>query len=210
MWRWQADCPSDGGRALAGARSFSISANEPGHSVPDSADGPQVVRQQDDALPAAAVSALVALRAGNPLTVEQEAALVAALLPVGRLLADGLRSAFASAVPPARRLAGRVQSGLNQFARAAEPVLLLLAQLQAEQLPNWPSPFSYAALRPLLEQDGLPVAWVPRAELLQLWVDAPDARARRLLLVRHKNEVVEDCGVFPTRSVLRTCKTPAL
>lgn len=161
--------------------------------MPDSAERPQVVPQHGDADPAEVMSALVCLRAGNPLTVEQQAVLVAALLPSGRLLADGLRSVFAAAVPAARRLTGRVQSGLYQFAKAVEPVLLLLAQLQAEQLPNWPSPFSYAALRPLLEEDGLPVAWVPRAELLQLWVDAPDTPTRRSLLVRHRDDVVEDC-----------------
>lgn len=89
------------------------------------------------------------------------------------------------------------RSGIReQLARASElagPAIVALDRLRHEGFPNWPSPFAvHIAL--LAEQDGLPVAWVPRAELLTKWSLAPDLATRMDLLLEHADQVVDDCN----------------
>ena len=45
----------------------------------------------------------------------------------------------------------------------------------------------------IAQDEGIPLVWVPRAELVQLMFDAPDADARRVLLEEHAEEIIEDC-----------------
>lgn len=45
----------------------------------------------------------------------------------------------------------------------------------------------------LTRDEGLPLVWVPRNEILQLLVEAPDADTRRGILQSHRDEILEDC-----------------
>ncbi|MEV7608519.1 hypothetical protein AB0N61_03455 [Microbacterium sp. NPDC089320] len=45
----------------------------------------------------------------------------------------------------------------------------------------------------MIDSDGIPVAWVPRGEILQALLDAPSADERSLLLIAHRDEILEDC-----------------
>lgn len=45
----------------------------------------------------------------------------------------------------------------------------------------------------MIDADGIPVAWVPRGEILQALLDAPSADERSLLLIARRDEILEDC-----------------
>lgn len=45
----------------------------------------------------------------------------------------------------------------------------------------------------LTHDEGLPLVWVPRQEILQLLIEAPDADSRREILLSHRDEILEDC-----------------
>ena len=45
----------------------------------------------------------------------------------------------------------------------------------------------------LTHAEGLPLVWVPRQEILQLLIEAPDADSRREILLSHRDEILGDC-----------------
>ncbi len=45
----------------------------------------------------------------------------------------------------------------------------------------------------LTRDEGLPLVWVPRNEILQVLVEASDADTRRGILLSHRDEILEDC-----------------
>lgn len=45
----------------------------------------------------------------------------------------------------------------------------------------------------MIDAEGIPVAWVPRGELLRALLDAGSADDRSLLLIAHRDEILEDC-----------------
>ncbi|MDA4893246.1 hypothetical protein PFZ55_40925 [Streptomyces sp. MS2A] len=45
----------------------------------------------------------------------------------------------------------------------------------------------------MIDAEGIPVAWVPRREILQALLDAPSADDRSLLLIAHRDEILENC-----------------
>jgi hypothetical protein len=73
--------------------------------------------------------------------------------------------------------------------------------------PNWKEVDhpDYDAIETILVDEGVPLAWVPRAEILQVLFDAPDAQARRKIIGRRWRQVVTDC-----ESVLNEVSHPAL
>jgi hypothetical protein len=54
------------------------------------------------------------------------------------------------------------------------------------------------ALR-IAKDEGLPLVWVPRAELVQELLAVPDAAARRALLETHVDDIVSDCAEVTDR-----------
>lgn len=60
---------------------------------------------------------------------------------------------------------------------------------------NWPTAYErhLPGLVSMVNDEGIPVAWVPRWELLEELLGAPDATARSLLLVKHRDEILDDC-----------------
>jgi hypothetical protein len=73
--------------------------------------------------------------------------------------------------------------------------------------PNWKGVEhpDYDAIETILVDEGLPLAWIPRREVLQGLFDAPDAQARRKIIGRRWRTVVSDCEV-----VLSEVNHPAL
>lgn len=47
----------------------------------------------------------------------------------------------------------------------------------------------------MVNDEGTHVAWVPRWELLETLLDASDTPALSLLLVEHRDEILEDCAI---------------
>jgi len=79
---------------------------------------------------------------------------------------------------------------MERIAEAAAP----LADLIRENLPhNWPPDIDLDVATTVIRDDGLPLVWVPRAEVIAELLDAPDRRARIEVLISHTDEVVEDC-----------------
>ncbi|RZU33404.1 hypothetical protein BKA19_3126 [Blastococcus saxobsidens] len=64
--------------------------------------------------------------------------------------------------------------------------------------PNWPEDIKLGRVVEVIQQDGLPLVWVPRrSDLVASVLNAADRPARVALLVDHSDELIEDC-----RSVL--------
>jgi len=61
---------------------------------------------------------------------------------------------------------------------------------------NWPEDFEshLPELLAMLNDEGIPVAWVPRWELLEQLINAGRAEARSELLVDERQAIVEDCA----------------
>lgn len=74
-----------------------------------------------------------------------------------------------------------------------------LAKRLLESLPpNWPPDIDFDTLTTVIRDHGLPLVWVPRAEIVSDVLAAPDRRARVEVLISRADEVAEDC-----RAVLR-------
>lgn len=59
----------------------------------------------------------------------------------------------------------------------------------------------------LTYEEGLPLVWVPRHEILQLLTEAPNADSRREILLSHRDEILEDCVAVldDIRALLNDC-----
>jgi hypothetical protein len=69
----------------------------------------------------------------------------------------------------------------------------LLEDLRRHRPPNWPPGVDLERVAEVIRDDGLPLVWVPRAELVQEVVDAEDREARVTVLLAHAPELVQDC-----------------
>lgn len=59
---------------------------------------------------------------------------------------------------------------------------------------NWPDGLSdLPQLLEIVNNEGIPVAWVPRSTILKKLIDAASPEARSELLVTHRDEILEDC-----------------
>lgn len=86
------------------------------------------------------------------------------------------------------------------------PEFLALLERAREQRPvNWPSPVDINALIAVIRDDGIPLVWVPRAELVAQVTEARDREARIRILLARETQVVADC-----RQVLNDITEPAL
>jgi hypothetical protein len=90
---------------------------------------------------------------------------------------------------------------------------LYLARIR---LPNWPRGVQINSLAYLAHVEGLPVAWVPDAEMLVQWLQAPDYEARVDLLEVRAEPVEAYClegirsVVTPEFDFLRKCLEEAV
>jgi hypothetical protein len=60
--------------------------------------------------------------------------------------------------------------------------------------PNWPDGIDPVVVETILNQDGLPLVWVPRKEIVELLVNEPNRASRVHVLLEHSAEIVEDCS----------------
>jgi hypothetical protein len=59
--------------------------------------------------------------------------------------------------------------------------------------PNWPDDIDLANVEAVIQEDGLPIVWVPRAEIVTRLLAAPDRAARVEVLLAHEQEITADC-----------------
>ncbi|WP_439592632.1 hypothetical protein [Microbacterium sp.] len=51
----------------------------------------------------------------------------------------------------------------------------------------------------IVDGEGIPVAWVPRAAILEALLNAPSADERSLILIERRNEIIDDCEAVLSR-----------
>jgi hypothetical protein len=87
-------------------------------------------------------------------------------------------------------ISGILQPLISDLGRAFAP---LVKRLLESLPPNWPPDIDFDTLTTVIRDDGLPLVWVPRAEIVAEVLAAPDRRARVEVLISHADEVAEDC-----------------
>jgi hypothetical protein len=76
-------------------------------------------------------------------------------------------------------------------------VTRILEALREKYPPNWPTDIDIDKVTSVIQDEGLPIVWVPRAELVEMLLAVEDRSARVDVLLDHVPEFVADC-----RSVL--------
>ena len=79
------------------------------------------------------------------------------------------------------------------MAEVAKAFAPLIDRIRESLPPNWPPDIDLDALMTAIRDDGLPLVWVPRAEVVSNLLAAPDRTERVQVLISHANEVIKDC-----------------
>jgi hypothetical protein len=79
----------------------------------------------------------------------------------------------------------------------------LLGQVRDMRPPNWVRDADIRELDRLVKDEGIPLAWVPRAEVVEMVRAAPDRASRLDVLLTARSEVLADCS-----EVLRAIDDP--
>lgn len=88
---------------------------------------------------------------------------------------------------------------LNQFLPKIDFSTLMpdfwafLEDLRRHEPSNWPPGIDFDRVVEVIRDDGLPLVWVPQAELVQAVVDAEDREARVAVLLAHVPELMQNC-----------------
>jgi hypothetical protein len=61
--------------------------------------------------------------------------------------------------------------------------------------PNWPDDVQYEVAMQIVNDEGIPLVWVPRAELVTTLVEAPGYQVRIAILLENSDILVEDIGL---------------
>ncbi|MGO9724233.1 MAG: hypothetical protein ACLPN6_02475 [Streptosporangiaceae bacterium] len=75
----------------------------------------------------------------------------------------------------------------------AERLSDILRPLRERLPPNWPGDIDLGQVQAVIQDDGLPLVWVPRAEIVTSLLAAPDRAARVEVLLAHEQEITADC-----------------
>ena len=87
-----------------------------------------------------------------------------------------------------------------------EPALAsMLEQLRETQPPNWSADIDLEQVLAAIQEDGLPLVWLPRAEIVAELLDVSSRAARVEVLLSHADELITDC-----REVLATVRHETL
>ena len=114
--------------------------------------------------------------------------------------ADAHRRIFAAIAAVLDRL--EVQQLLEALGRFAFNTLQVFAELNSMVPSNLHGLEGLERVASLSLEEGIPVAWVPRREIILMLIDAPDAPARKQILVEYREDILDDC-----RSVLEDCRS---
>ena len=69
----------------------------------------------------------------------------------------------------------------------------VLERYRASRPANWPTDINLSHIITVIQDDGLPLVWIPRAEIVSMVLSASDRQARVRVLLDHSNELFEDC-----------------
>lgn len=121
-------------------------------------------------------------------------------------IGDALRNSAAFKIPQMFRMPTpvallRLQESVTSIAKSIDFGKLIDAAKLAETMhkamiralpPNWPDNANLIDVVELLEETGLPIVWVPRADVVAALLDASDAETRDRLLLDREDEILED------------------
>ncbi|WP_447949188.1 hypothetical protein [Microbacterium aurum] len=88
------------------------------------------------------------------------------------------------------------------FTATLQPILEMFRSLDWDSITrplrvpdNWPDDIheNLPELVDMVNRDGIPAAWVPRSEVLTLLLDASAGDERSEVLIRHRDEILDDC-----------------
>jgi hypothetical protein len=95
-----------------------------------------------------------------------------------------------------------IQPQIN-FAANLQPIFDMLRSFDWESIArrqripaNWPDDFhdKLPALVELVNEDGIPATWVPRAEVLDPLLAASSGEERSEVLIHHRDDILDDCA----------------
>ncbi|SCG71798.1 hypothetical protein [Micromonospora inositola] len=74
------------------------------------------------------------------------------------------------------------------------PNLVGLGELLTEKMPpNWPRPTDFDLVFQVIQDEGIPLVWVPRADIVADLLTAPDRDTRIKVLTARSSDVAQDC-----------------
>lgn len=79
------------------------------------------------------------------------------------------------------------------FASIAPALSSMLERLRETRPPNWSDDIDLEQVLAVIQEDGLPLVWLPRAEIVAEVLDVPSRAARVEVLLRHADELIVDC-----------------
>jgi hypothetical protein len=77
-----------------------------------------------------------------------------------------------------------------QFLESFQAILKIVKEAYP---PNWPSGLTIEAAVQIITEEGIPLTYVPRAEIVSKMLEASDRRARVTVLLNHSEAVLDDC-----------------
>jgi hypothetical protein len=142
----------------------------------------------------------------NPLAA-QVTALARSIAPVTQGFSQQLAASLAPALPKIKLTPVLPTVDFTQYlpkVTVTIPALppgfsAMLEGLRRQEPPNWPTDIDFDRVVEIIRDDGLPLVWVPRAEVVQEMVRAESREARVSVLLDRVPELMEDC-----RQVLQT------
>ncbi|WP_200214370.1 hypothetical protein [Micromonospora coerulea] len=127
--------------------------------------------------------------------VQRSGALARAAAITSRVTASGFALQNFSTLASATTEWGKATNSLRQLVSALS-VPRLTAWAEAVRLlrypPNWPDGIFIREVKELADDEGIPLCWVPRAEVIDALRKAEPGRRRAILLER-RAEVLDDC-----------------
>jgi hypothetical protein len=69
----------------------------------------------------------------------------------------------------------------------------ILELLREHMPPNWPEGVDFDTVTTVIQNDGIPLVWVPRAAIVEELLSAPDRDTRVKILLTHSDDVMQDC-----------------
>lgn len=91
------------------------------------------------------------------------------------------------------------------FAEMRESLAKIGDAISRKLPPNWPSGIDWEAVVTVIQDDGIPLVWVPRGEIVEAVVAAPDRNDRIKIILNHSTDIADDC-----REALAQVADPAL
>lgn len=89
---------------------------------------------------------------------------------------------------------GEPHSPLSMF--SAEQRQAIAEGLRRKLPPNWPSNIELDKVIAVVQDEGIPLVWVPREEIVVRLLMVADRPARAAVLVEHVDQVLDDCGAI--------------